>query len=89
MTKQMWSIRKAAMWGAILSVPSVLLHLNEYLIWSSPAQVGYEIGRLIGSIGGGVAIFTGVAAVRNAFARRHNQRIDRNLEPSGVKPPVA
>jgi hypothetical protein len=85
MTKQMWSIGKAAMWGAILlGVPSVLFHFNEYLIWSSPAQVGDHIGQLIGSIGGGVIIFTGVAAIRNAFARHYNQR-NGNL----VEPPVA
>jgi hypothetical protein len=89
MIKQMWSIRKAAMWGAILGVPSVLFHFREYLLWSSPEQVGGNIGQLIGDIGGGVVIFTGVAAIRNTFARRHNQRIDGNLESSGVKPPAA
>jgi hypothetical protein len=88
MTKQMWSMRKAAMWGAILSVPEVLIHFREYLL-GFQFSPGFATGRLIGSVGGGVVIFTGVAAIRNGFARRHNQRVNRNLEPGGVKPPAA
>jgi uncharacterized membrane protein SpoIIM required for sporulation len=78
----MWSISKAAVSGAILGVVVTLVHLNEQIrefqFW--PAL---EIMNLIIRIGLPAGIFAGIAAIRNAFARRHNQRIARNEERYG------
>ncbi len=82
MTKQMWSIPKAVIYGTLFGVSLILLHLNDH-IQKSQFSPALEMMHLISGLVIPVGIFAGIVAIRNAFARRHNHRIARNEERYG------
>lgn len=61
-----WSIRNAAIWGAVLGIAYVAA---TALYKGETRQVAEWVGLLAGGGIGGVILFTIVAAVRNSLVR--------------------
>lgn len=69
MNSRKWSLTKAAIYGAALGIP--LLLVRDVLLAENnfSGDTAYIVGVLIGSVIGGVILFVVVAAIRNLFVR--------------------